>query len=193
MWKVFAEAVNNSSSPVPSTQRMPTAKENSTFSAHEASTFNVDQSLAICKQLFEQSWQSYDNEHFHLMWKDSLNTAVEGCKGLLNLSTEKALKEFKQEAELWFILFLTFVGISIATMATLLYLISKMRQFISLKKCLMTSIESRESRPAPQALQPPINTRPIMKSTNNSSWVNPQSPQPHPQPQAGGPPSHPQP
>ena len=58
----------------------------------------------------------------------------------------------------------------------------------------MTSIESWESRPSPQALQPPINTRPIVKSTN-TNWADPQSPQqnPQPQPQAGGPQPHPQP
>ena len=118
------------------------------------------------------------------MWKDSLETAIKACKGLLNLSTQKAIEEFQQEAEIYFILFLTFVGLSVVTTATLLYLISKMRQFVSLRKCLMTSIESRESRPSPQSL-PPINTRPIMKSTNSSNWASPQGPQPQPQPQVG--------
>ena len=117
---------------------MSTAKENLTFAAHEASTFNVDQSLEICKQLFEHSWKLYDQEHFHLVWKDALNTAVEGCKGLLNLSTEKHVHELKEEANLWFVLFLTFMGISVITVACLLYLISKMRHFVSLRKCLVT-------------------------------------------------------
>ena len=111
------------------------------------------------------------------MWKDSLERAFQACKGLLNLRTQKVIEEFQQEAEIYFILFLTFVGLSIVTTATLLYLISKMRQFVSLRKCLMTSIESRESRPSPQSL-PPINTRPIMRSTNSSNWASPQGPQP---------------
>ena len=105
--------------------------------------FNVDRALDICKALFQQSWQSYDNKHYHLMWKDNLEIAIRACKGLLNLSKQKAVEEFQQEAEIYFILFLTFVGLSIVTTATLLYLISKMRQFVSLRQCLMMSIESR--------------------------------------------------
>ena len=145
---------------------MSTAGENATFAAHEASSFDVSQSLNICKQLFEHSWKSYKQEHFHLVWQDALDTAIEGCKGLLTMSTEKHVHKLKEEANIWFILFMTFTSISAITVACLLYLISTMRHFVSLRKCLVTSMESRESRPSPQALQPPISTRPIIPSTN---------------------------
>ena len=81
MWKVFPEAASNSlsSSPTSSTSKM--AKQNFTFNAQEASTFSVDQSLDTCKALFQQSWKSYDNEHYHLMWKDNLEIAIQACKG----------------------------------------------------------------------------------------------------------------
>ena len=58
-------------------------KKNATFDAHEAATFDVSESLKICKQLLEHSWQSYNNEHYHLVWQEALDTAIEGCKGLL--------------------------------------------------------------------------------------------------------------
>ena len=42
-------------------------KKNATFAVHEAASFDVSQSLTICKQLLEHSWQSYNNEHYHLV------------------------------------------------------------------------------------------------------------------------------
>ena len=108
---------------------------NSTFAAYNALTFNVDESLRICKQLFEHSWKSYTNEHYNLVWRDALDTAIEGCKGLLTMATEKHVQELTKEAHTWFVLFLTFSRISLIAVAALIYLISTMRQFVSLKKC----------------------------------------------------------
>ena len=67
---------------------------------------------------------------------------------------------------MWFVLFLTFSGISLAAILTLVYLISTMRTFVSLRKCLVSSWESRESRPDPKTLRPkslqnPLSTRPV--------------------------------
>ena len=170
-------------------------KKNATFAAHEAASFDVSQSLTICKQLLEHSWQSYNNEHYHLVWQEALDTAIEGCKGLLTMSTEQHVQELKQEAHMWFVLFLTFTGISLTAVAALVYLISTMRTFVSLRKCLVSSWESRESRPNPQtlikSLQSPLSTRPVIQN-----WANPGSPQQTPpsstrhthtppQPQAG--------
>merc|ERR1712041_5556 len=122
-------------------------------------------------------WQSYNNEHYHLVWQEALDTAIEGCKGLLTMCTEKHVQELKQEAHVWFVLFLTFSGISLAAVVTLVYLISTMRTFVSLRKCLVSSWESRESRPNLQSLQlkslqSPLSTRPVIQN-----WANPGSPQ----------------
>merc|ERR1712115_87268 len=129
-------------------------KKNVKLAAHEAASFDVSQSLAICKQLLEHSWQSYNNEHYHLVWQEALDTAIEGCKRLLTMSTEQHVQELKQEAHVWFVLFLTFSGISLTAVATLVYLISTMRTFVSFWKCLVSSWESRENKPNPQSLQP---------------------------------------
>ena len=94
-------------------------KMNATFAANEAATFEVSESLSICKQLLEHSWQSYNNEHYHLVWQEALDTAIEGCKGLLTLSTEKHVQELEQEAHMWFVLFLTFSRISLTAVAAL--------------------------------------------------------------------------
>ena len=151
-----------------------TSTPNSTFAAHNASTFNVDESLRICKQLFEHSWKSYTNEHYNLVWKDALDTAIEGCKGLLTMATEKHVHELTKEAHTWFVLFLTFSGISLIAVAALIYLISMMRQFVSLRKCLVLSWEHMENRPNPihlSTLQSPIGTRPAIKN-----WASPGNP-----------------
>ena len=149
-------------------------KQNAMFAAHEASTFNVDESLRICKQLLEHSWQSYNNEHYHLVWQEALDTAIEGCKGLLTMSTEKHVHELTKEAHMWFVLFLTFTGISLIAVVALIYLISTMRQFVSLRKCLVSSWEHMENRPNPihlSTLQSPIGTRPAIKN-----WASPGNP-----------------
>ena len=149
-------------------------KKNATFAAHEAASFDVSQSLTICKQLLEHSWQSYNNEHYHLVWQEALDTAIEGCKGLLTMSTEQHVQELKQEAHMWFVLFLTFTGISLTAVAALVYLISTMRTFVSLRKCLVSTWESRESRPNPQSLinslQSPLSTRPVIQN-----WATPRA------------------
>merc|ERR1712115_287459 len=151
-------------------------KKNVKLAAHEAASFDVSQSLAICKQLLEHSWQSYNNEHYHLVWQEALDTAIEGCKGLLTLSTEKHVQELEQEAHMWFVLFLIFTGISLTAVCALLYLISTMRTFVSLRKCLVSTWKSRETRPNPQslltAIQSPLSTRPMI-----SNWAKPDSPQ----------------
>ena len=65
----------------------------------------------------------------------------------------------------------------------MLYLISSMRTFVSLKKCLMSRWESRETRPRPEELVKsvltPVNTRPMVK---NSDWARKDSPQKQTQP-----------
>ena len=101
------------------------------------------------------------------------------------MSTEKHVQELEQEAHMWFVLFLTFTGISLTAVAALVYLISTMRTFVSLRKCLVSSWESRESRPNPQSLltslQSPLSTRPVIQN-----WANPGSPQQTP-PSSTGP------
>ena len=170
-------------------------KKNATFAAHEASTFDVSESLAICKQLLEHSWQSYNNEHYHLVWQEALDTAIEGCKGLLTMSTEKHVQELTQEAHMWFVLFLTFTGISLTAVAALVYLISTMRTFFSLRKCLVSYWESQERRPDPQSLikslQSPLSTRPVIQNWASTSCPQQTLPssaghtQTPPQPQTG--------
>ena len=98
---------------------------------------------------------------------------------------------------MWFVLFLTFSGISLTAVAVLVYLISTMRTFVSLRKCLVSSWESRESRPDPQSLkpkslQPPLSTRPVTQNWAHPAY--PGSPQQSP-PSSAGPtytPSQPQ-
>ena len=98
-------------------------QQNYTFNTVEASTYMVDDSLEICKALFEQSWKNYANEHFKLLWQDQLLHAVSACKGLLNLSVWRLMDEYQAEARVYFILFLIFVALSAIAIATLLYLI----------------------------------------------------------------------
>ena len=144
---------------------------NATFAGHTASTFNVEESLEICKQLFEHSWKTYQHENYHLVWRDALDTAIQGCKGLLKLATEKHLQELTTEANTWFILWLTFTGISLIAVCALVYLISTMRQFVSLKKCLVSSWDQMENRPQPTNLtkfQSPLSTRPTVRN-----WASP--------------------
>merc|ERR1712089_56415 len=138
-------------------------------------------------------WQSYNNEHYHLVWQEAPDTAIEGCKGLLTMSTEKHVQELKQEAHMWFVLFLTFSGISLTAVATLVYLINTMSTFVSLRKCLVSSWESRESRPNLQSLQlkslqSPLSTRPVIQN-----WANPGSPQQTPPSSTGSTHTPPQP
>ena len=152
---------------------------NATFAGHKASTFNVEESLEICKQLFEHSWKTYQHENYHLVWRDALDTAIQGCKGLLTMATEKHMQELTTEANTWFILFLTFTGISLIAVAALVYLISTMRQFVSLKKCLVSSWEHMENRPQPINLtkfQSPISTRPVVKNWASPSNTSHQTP-----------------
>ena len=77
---------------------------------------------------------------------------------------------------MWFVLFLTFPGISLTAVAALVYLISTMRTFVSLRKCLISTWESRENRPNPQSLitslQSPLSTQPVIRN-----WAAPGSPQ----------------
>ena len=48
---------------------------NATSEAHEASTIDVMESLKICKELLEHSWQS--GQSGRVVWQDALNTAIE--------------------------------------------------------------------------------------------------------------------
>ena len=80
-------------------------RKNATFADHDAATFDVSESLSICKQLLEHSWKQYNNKHYHLVWQDALDTAIEGCEGLLTLSTEKHVQDLEKEKHMWFVLF----------------------------------------------------------------------------------------
>ena len=111
--------------------RLADGRRNATFDAHEATEFN---------------------EHYNLIWHDALDTAIEGCKGLLTLATEKHVQELESDKHMWFVLFLIFSGISLVAICAMLYLISSMRTFVSLRKCLVSQWESRDSRPNPQSL-----------------------------------------
>ena len=68
----------------------------------------------------------------------------------------------------------------------MLYLISSMRTFVSLRKCLVSQWDSRDSRPNPQsllkAIQTPVNTRPLV-----SNWTKPDCPQKQTQTPVPGP------
>ena len=124
-----------------------TDNKNATSEAHGASTFDVMESLKICKELLEHSWQS--GQSGRVVRQEALDTAIEGCKGLLTMSTERHAEDLTREAHMWFVLFLTFTGISLTAVAALVYLISTMRTFVSLRKCLVSSWESQEKRPGP--------------------------------------------
>ena len=147
---------------------------NATFDAH--GTYTVAESLSVCQQLLESSWQRFNSVHSNKIWNDALNSAIKGCKGLLNLATERHVQELESEKNLWFIMFLVFSGISLIAVCAMLYLISSMRKFVSLKKCLLSRWESRESRPRPEELVKtvltPINTRPMVR---NSDWARKQT------------------
>ena len=139
-------------------------KKNATF--HETSTLDIMESLKICMQLLDHSWQS--GQSGRVVWQDARDTAIEGCKGLITMSTEKHFQELTRESHMWFVLFLTFTGISLTAVAALVYLISTMRTFVSLRKCLVSSWESQEKRPDPQSLtkslRSPLNTRPVVQN-----------------------------
>ena len=143
---------------------------NSTYNAQGTTTYTVAESLAVCQQLLESSWQRFNSVHSNKIWNDALDSAIKGCKGLLNLATERQFQELESEKNLWFIMFLTFSGISLIAICAMLYLISSMRNFVSLKKCLMSRWESRETRPRPEELVKsvltPINTRPMVKNSD---------------------------
>ena len=145
-----------------------------TIEAH--GTYTVAESLTVCQQLLESSWQRFSSVHSNKIWNDALTSAIKGCKGLLNLATERHVQELESEKNLWFIMFLVFSGIALIAVCAMLYLISSMRKFVSLKKCLLSRWESRESRPRPEELVKtvltPINTRPMVR---NSDWARKQT------------------
>ena len=145
-------------------------EKNATFDAQETSTLGIMESLKICMQLLDHSWQS--GQSGRVVWQDARDTAIEGCKGLITMSTEKHFQELTRESHMWFVLFLTFTGISLTAVAALVYLISTMRRFISLKKCLVSSWESQEKRPDPRSITKsprfPVNTRPVVQN-----WASP--------------------
>merc|ERR1711867_393592 len=70
--------------------------------------------------------------------------------------------------------------------AALVYLISTMRTFVSLRKCLVSSWGSRESRPNPQSLltslQSPLSMRPVIQN-----WAKQGCPQQNTPPSSTGP------
>ena len=151
---------------------------NSTYNAQGTTTYTVAESLAVCQQLLESSWQRFNSVHSNKIWNDALDSAIKGCKGLLNLATERQFQELESEKNLWFIMFLTFSGISLIAICAMLYLISSMRNFVSLKKCVLSRWESRETRPRPEELVKtvltPVNTRPMVR---NSAWAKKDSSQ----------------
>ena len=156
---------------------------NTTYNAHGTTTYTVAESLAVCQQLLESSWQRFNSVHSNKIWNDALDSAIKGCKGLLNLATERQFQELESEKNLWFIMFLTFSGISLIAICAMLYLISSMRNFVSLKKCVLSRWESRETRPRPEELVKtvltPVNTRPMVR---NSAWAKKEGSQQQMQP-----------
>ena len=145
---------------------------NTTYNAHGTTEYTVVESLDVCQQMLESSWQRFNSVHSNKIWNDALRSAVKGCKGLLNLATERQFQKLEGEKELWFIMFLTFSGISLIAICAMLYLISSMRDFVSLKKCVLSRWESRETRPSPEEIVKTVltqpNTRPMVK---NSAWA----------------------
>ena len=125
MWRIAREVMSAEG-------RLADGRRNATFEAHDATTFDVAESLSICQQLLEHSWKQFNNEHYNLIWHDALDTAIEGCKGLLTLATEKHVQDLENNKHMWFVLFLTFTEISLVAICALLYLISSMRTFVSL-------------------------------------------------------------
>merc|ERR1711867_273828 len=86
---------------------------NATFNPQGTSTFTVAESLSVYQQLLESSWKRFNTVHSNKIWNDALDSAIKGCKGLLNLATERQFQELESEKNLWFVLFLTFSGISL--------------------------------------------------------------------------------
>ena len=70
-------------------------KKNATFDANEASTLDIMESLKICMQLLDHSWQS--GQSGRVVWQDARDTAIERCKGLITMSTEKHFQELTRE------------------------------------------------------------------------------------------------
>ena len=63
-------------------------RRNATFDAQGTSTYTVAESLSVCQQLLESSWQRFNSVYSNKIWNDALDSAIKGCKGLLNLATE---------------------------------------------------------------------------------------------------------
>ena len=77
--------------------RLADGQGNTTFNAHEASTFTVAESLSVCQQLLESSWKRFNSVHSNKIWNDALDSAIKGCKGLLNLATERQVRELESD------------------------------------------------------------------------------------------------
>ena len=111
-----------------------------------------------------------------MVWQDQLHHAVSTCKGLLSLSVQRLTDGYQSKARIWFILFLVFVSLSAIAITTLLYLISKMRCFVSLRKSVLSSIQDRENRGPNTPGLLPVNTRLTVRgSYTTSSWAPPHS------------------
>ena len=77
--------------------RLADGQGHATFDAHEASTFTVAESLSVCQQLLESSWKRFNSVHSNKIWNDALDSAIKGCKGLLNLATERQVRELESD------------------------------------------------------------------------------------------------
>ena len=137
-------------------------------------TMSVTDSLKLCKKLLDNGWQSAQSGR--VSWTEAGNTGIEGCMGLVKMSTQRHFEDLERESNLWFVLFLTMTGISLIAVLALIYLINTMRRSISLKKCLLSSWDNQNKRqdPKSRSFRFPLGTRP--KVRNGASSTNSQQP-----------------
>ena len=99
-------------------------------------------------------------------WNEARDTGIDGCMGLVTMSTERHFQDLSRESNLWFVLFLTMTGISLTAVLALIYLINTMRRSISLKKCLLSSGDNQNKRqdPKSRSFRFPLGTRPKVRN-----------------------------
>ena len=135
---------------------------NATIDAQE--TLSVTDSLKLCKKLLDHGWNGAQSGR--VPWNDARNTGIDGCMGLVKMSSDRHFQDLSRESNLWFVLFLTMSGISLIAVLALVYLINTMRRSISLKKCLLSSGENQAKRqdPKSRSFRFPLGTRPKVRN-----------------------------
>ena len=141
-------------------------EKNHTIDAQES--LSVTESLNLCKKLLEHGWMSAQSGK--VPWNDARNTGLDGCMGLVKMSSDRHFQDLSRESNLWFVLFLTMSGISLVAVLALVYLINTMRRSISLKKCLLASGENQVKRqdPKSRSFRFPVGTRPKVQTGASS-------------------------